>query len=68
MNKRKSPTSGKRQGLVKDFRESNSSTKQKKPKGINHLSTLNDIANKWVQKRYYPTLGRALRALIGGDL
>ena len=68
MNKRKSPASGMRQGLGNNFGESNSSIKRKIPKGINHLRTLNEIASKWVDKRYYPTLERALRAVVAGDV
>ena len=65
MNKRKSPASGKRQGLDNGFDRSNSSIKLK---GMNHQKTLQAIANKWVERRCYDTLDRALRALIGGDL
>ena len=67
--KRKSPASGKRQGLDNDFDDPNSSTyRPEKLKTINHLSTLQDIAVKWVDRRCYPTLDRALRALVIGDL
>lgn len=69
MNQRSSPAPGKGEELDNDFGESNSSTiTPKKPKTINHLSTLQEIAVKWVDRRCYPTLDRALRALVIGDL
>jgi len=64
----KSPASGKRQGLDNDFGESYTSTKSKKLKEISHIRTLKEIGDKWVDRRYYKTLDRALRALIRGDL
>lgn len=68
MDKLKSPASGKRQGLINDFSESKSNIKRKIPKGIKHLCTPNDMANKWVENRYYTTLGRALQAVVAGDV
>ena len=62
----KSPASGK--GLGNNFGESNTSTNSKKPKEISHIRTLKEIGDKWVDRRYYRTLDRALRALIRGDL
>ena len=43
-------------------------SKSHRPKGINHLRTLQEIADKWVARGCYRDPGRALRALIGGDL
>ncbi len=37
-------------------------------KEINHIRTLNAIAAKWVAMGCYQTQGRALQALIGGEL
>ena len=65
MRKKTSRASGKRQELDSGFIRSNSSIKIK---GVNHQKTLKEIANKWVERRCYNTLDRALRALIGGDL
>ena len=64
----KSPASGKRQGLDNDFDESYSSITFKKHKEINHIRILKEIGEKWVDRRCYRTLDRALRALIRGDL
>ncbi len=36
--------------------------------GFNHLKVLSDISEKWVRMGYYNEPGRALRALIGGEL
>ena len=41
---------------------------QNKAKCFNHLKTLKDISDKWVDKGCYSSSGRALRALIGGEL
>ena len=49
------------QGLDNDSGELNSSRKSKKAKGINHLRILNEIANKWVDKKCYSDKGRALK-------
>ncbi len=40
----------------------------KNSKGINHLKVLQEIADKWVDKGYYNSQGRALEALLGGRL
>ena len=37
-------------------------------KGINHLTTLQDIADRWAGLGYYKTPDRALKALIRGVL
>ena len=63
--KRKSPASGKRQGLDNDSHKIDSSTNHKE---ISHLKTLQEIADKWVDRGCYGSSDRALRALIGGDL
>ena len=56
-------------GLDSNFGElAHPSKKPHKPKGINHIRILNDIAEQWVSKGCYATKGRALEALIGGDL
>ncbi len=68
MRYRKSPASDKRQGLDNDFGESNSSTILKKSKEISHIAILKEIADKWVDRRCYNTIDRALRALIAGDV
>jgi len=36
-----------------------------KPKTINHLKDLQEIADKWVDRGCYGTPDRALRALVG---
>ena len=36
--------------------------------GINHLNTLQEIADKWVDRGCYGSSDRALRALVGGEL
>ncbi len=51
-----------------DSRISKFSKELKKTKGINHLRILNEIATKWVDKGCYVDSGRALQALIGGEL
>ena len=63
-----SPASGKRQGLDNDFDELYSSISFKKPKEISHIKILKEIGVKWVDRRCYRTLDRALRALIAGDI
>ncbi len=40
----------------------------KKPKEISHIKILKEIGVKWVDRRCYRTLDRALRALIAGDI
>ncbi len=67
--KTKSPASGKRQGLLsKTLGSTDNSKKLKKTKDINRLQVLNDIAIKWVENGYYVDSGKALQALIGGEL
>jgi len=58
--KRKSPASGKRQGLDNDFTESNSST--------NHanLKSLEQLSRKWAARGYYPTPSAAMQVLLEG--
>ncbi len=56
------------QELNQDRRKSKFSKIPKKTKGINHLQVLNEIAIKWVDKGYYVDSGKALQALIGGEL
>lgn len=57
-----------KQRLNHNLGGSDDSTGPKIHKGNNDLKALNDIATKWVDKRCYPTLDRALRALVIGDL
>lgn len=55
--------------LENNFGElAHSSKKHHKIKGINHIRILNEIAAKWVRMGCYNEPGRALRALIGGEL
>ena len=35
-------------------------------KGYNHLKTLQEIADKWVERGYYTDTGHAYKALIEG--
>jgi hypothetical protein len=54
-------------GLDNDFGESNSSTlKLKKPKEINRLKVLDELARKWVRYGCAETPKEALRMLLGG--
>ena len=62
----KAPTRGQRLNL--NLGGTDNSTSPRKPKGFNHLRTLREIGEKWVDRRCYRTLDRALRALIRGDL
>ena len=64
--KPKSPASGKRQGLDKDFGESNFSTRPTKlPSCRNGHKVLERIARKWASRGYYPTPSAAMQALLG---
>ena len=63
--KRKSPASGKRQGLDNDFDNQNSSTKNHKlHSSHNGKKTLERIARKWTSRGYYPTPSAAMKALM----
>lgn len=62
----KAPTRGQRLNL--NLSGTDNSTSPNKFKGINHLKVLQEIADKWVYKGCYSSPGRALRALIGGEL
>ena len=62
----KTPTLGQRLNL--NLRRTDTSTNPHKSKGINHLNTLQEIANKWIDRGCYGTPDRALRALVGGEL
>ena len=62
----KAPARGQRLNLELDPQDR--STNPIKHKGIKHLRTLREIGEKWVDRRCYRTLDRALRALIRGDL
>ena len=45
--------------------------KDKTPKnlsGINHLNALQEIADKWANRGYYPTPGAAMEALKDGGI
>jgi hypothetical protein len=65
--KRKSPASGKRQGLDNDFDEAYSSTNPHKlHTRRNRQKTLARIARKWAARGYYPTPSEAMVALLGG--
>jgi len=69
--RRTTPAPGYRgKGLDNDFGESRNSSiiSNRKLKDFNHLTTLQKIADKWVDRGCYDTPGRALRALIGGEL
>ena len=62
----KSPASGKRQGLDKDFDDQDSSTNSHKlHAGHNGKKTLERIARKWTSRGYYPTPSAAMAALLG---
>jgi hypothetical protein len=54
------------QELNQDREISQFSKKPHKSKGVNHLKTLHEIANTWVERGYYTDTGRAYKALIEG--
>jgi hypothetical protein len=56
------------QRLVLCFSEQDSSKYTQIHKGNSDLKALEQIANKWVDRRCYSTIDRALRALIAGDV
>ncbi len=58
--KRKSPASGKRQGLDNDPHKFDSSTNPTK------LRTLEQISRKWAARGYYPTPSAAMKVLMEG--
>jgi hypothetical protein len=62
----KAPTRGQRLNL--NLGGTDNSTSPQKLKRINHIRTLQEIADKWVDRGCYKTPGRALQALIGGKL
>ena len=62
------PAAESEQELNQDREKSQFSKKPHKPKGISQLKTLQEIADKWVNRGCYGTSGRTLRALVGGDL
>ena len=54
-------------GLDNNFGELvHSSKKPHKPKRINRLKTLQEIANSWVERGYYTDTALAYQALIEG--
>ncbi len=70
----KAPTREQRLNLNLDGTDTSTNPKEVKDKtprnlsSINHLNTLQEIADKWVYRGCYGSSDRALRALIGGDL
>ena len=62
------PAAESRQELNLDRQKSQFSYKPHKPQGINRIRILNEIAEQWVDKGCYESKGRALLALVGGDL
>jgi hypothetical protein len=60
--KRKSPASGKRQGLDNDFdfSDSHSSTNP------TNLKTLEQLSRKWAARGYYPSPSAAMKVLMEG--
>ena len=54
------------QELNQDRQKSQFSKKPRKSKGFNHLKTLQEIADKWVERGYYTDTGHAYKALIEG--
>ena len=71
---KKAPTREQRLNLNLRGIDTSTNTKEvkdktlKNPRGINHLNTLQEIADKWVDRGCYGTPDRALRALIRGEL
>ncbi len=59
---------GGQQRLNLNLGGTDNSTSPKKPKEISHIKILKEIGVKWVDRRCYRTLDRALRALIAGDI
>ena len=65
---------GQRLNLILGRTDNSTNPKEVKDKtlknltGINHLNTLQEIADKWVDRGCYISPGRVLRALVGGDL
>ena len=65
--KRKSPASGKRQGLDNDFDDQNSSTKPTKLTTCrNGKKTLKQIARRWAARGYYSSPSEAMKVLMEG--
>ena len=54
------------QELNQDRQKSQFSKKPRKSKGFNHLKTLREIADEWVEGGYYTNTGHAYKALIEG--
>ena len=54
------------QELNQDRQKSQFSNKPHKSEGFNHLKTLRELANIWVERGYYPDTGYAYKALIEG--
>lgn len=59
---------GGQQRLNLNLGGTDNSTTPKKPKEISHIRILKEIGVKWVDRRCYRTLDRALRALITGEI